>query len=150
MFSFNFWQKWLFCFGLYLVVFGVALSFFGQSTLMDYIFNKQIDPTFWGANELPESAERFQAWIYGVLGAVISGWGIFISFIAYFPFKAKEKWAWNCICFGFGLWFLIDTTISIHYQVGFNVVINITFLMFILLPLVFTRKYFNKSDTNSA
>ena len=144
--SFSFWQKWLFGFGIYLIVFGLLLSFFSHSNLMNYIFNNQIDPAFWGLEELPENAERFQAWIYGVLGAVISGWGIFISFIAYYPFKAKEKWAWNCIGAGFIVWFLIDTAISLNYNVGFNVIINITFLLFILLPLLFTRKHFIKRN----
>lgn len=142
--SFNFWQKWLFGFGLYLIAFGLVLSFFGHSTLMNFIFNDQIDPAFWGLKGLPENAERFQAWIYGILGAVISGWGIFISFIAYYPFKAKEQWAWNCICVGFIVWFTIDTVISVHYHVSFNVFINVAFLLSILLPLLFTRKYFIK------
>lgn len=148
--SFNFWQKWLFSFGIYLIVFGLLLSFFSHSTLMNYLFNNQINPAFWGLTELPEDAKRFQAWIYGVLGATISGWGVFISFIAYYPFKAKEPWAWNCIGTGFIIWFVIDTTISVYYNVGFNVFINVTFLLFMLLPLIFTRKHFIKKNTSNA
>ncbi len=148
--SFSFWQKWLFGFGLYLIVFGLVLSFFSHTTLMDYVFNNQIDPVFWGLAELPENAEKFQAWIYGVLGAVISGWGVVISFIAYYPFKAKERWAWNCIGSGFIFWFVIDTVISIYYHAGFNVFINITFLLFVLLPLFFTRKHFIKKNADNA
>ena len=141
MCTFNFWQKWLFGFGVYLILFGLILTFFSQSTLMNYIFNNQIDPTFWSTS-LPESAKKFQAWIYGVLGAVICGWGIFLSFIAHYPFKAKEPWSWYCIGVGFVVWFLVDTFITIYYQVGFNVIVNITFLLFVLLPLIFTKKYF--------
>ena len=115
---------------------------------MNYLFNNQIDPVFWGLTELPENSKRFQAWVYGVLGAMICGWGIFVSFIAYYPFKAKQKWAWECIGAGFIVWFVIDTVISIYYQVGFNLVINIAFLLFVLLPLLFTRKYFVKKDAN--
>lgn len=148
--SFSFWQKWLFCFGLYLIAFGLVLSFFSHSTLMNFVFNNQIDPAFWGIAELPENTERFQDWIYGVLGAVISGWGIFISFIAYYPFRAKEPWAWTCIGVGFIVWFVIDTVISAYYHAGFNVLINIIFLLFALLPLLFTRKYFIKRNTNNA
>lgn len=144
--SFNFWQKWLFCFGLYLIAFGIILAFFGQSTLLNYIFHNQIDPVFWALGELPDNAKSFQAWIYGVLGSVISGWGIFLSVVAYYPFKAKELWAWNCIAAVFIVWFVIDTAISIYYQVGFNVIVNITFLLFVLLPLIFTRKHFTTSS----
>jgi hypothetical protein len=73
--NFNFWQKWLLIIGIYLVVFGLFLTFFSQSSLMDFLFNKQIDPIFWVNAELPENAWKFQGWIYGVLGAVIAGWG---------------------------------------------------------------------------
>ncbi len=140
----------MFGFGLYLITFGLILSFFSHSTLMNFVFNSQIDPAFWGLAELSENTEKFQAWVYGVLGAVISGWGIFISFIAYYPFKAKEQWAWNCIATGFIVWFVIDTVISVRFHVGFNVFINIVFLLFVLLPLLFTRKHFIKRNVNNA
>ena len=148
--SFSFWRKWLFGFGLYLVAFGIMLSFFSHSTLMNYVFNNQIDPTFWGATELPESAKIFQAWVYGVLGAVISGWGVFISYIAYYPFKEKELWAWNCIAVSFAVWFVIDTAISINHNVGFNVLINVVFFLSALLPLLFTRRHFVKRNAINA
>ncbi len=148
--SFNFWQKWLLVFGLYLVFFGFLLSFFSDSILMDYLFNNQINPEFWGLNELPEKVIKFQAWIYAVLGSVIVGWGILISFIAYYPFKAKQKWAWNCIAFGFVTWFLIDSVMSVYFQIYFNLFVNLVFLLLVLLPLIFTRKYFvNKEFTSS-
>ena len=140
--SFGFWQKWLFNFGLYLIAFGFVLAFFSRSALLDFVFNNQIDPAFWDSTELPENAERFRAWIYGVLGAVIDGWGIFVSFIVYYTFNTKERWAWNCIATGFVVWFIIDTIISVYYGVGFNVFINIAFILFVSLPLLFTRKYF--------
>lgn len=83
--------------------------------------------------------------IYGVWDAVIFGWGIFIAFIAYYPFKAKERWAWYCIASVFVVWFVIDTVVSVYYRVGFNVSINITLLWFALLPLILTRKHFRES-----
>ncbi len=140
--SFDFWQKWLFGFGLYLVVFGLVLAIFGHSALMDRVLNAHIDPVFWGAEPLPESAERFQAWVYGVLGSVVAGWGMFVSFIAHYPFKARERWAWNCIAAVFATWFVVDTTISIYWSVDVNVLINLVFLAFVSLPLGFTRRHF--------
>jgi len=129
--SFSFWRKWLFGFGLYLITFGLILSFFSHSTLMNFVFNSQIDPAFWGLAELSENTEKFQAWVYGVLGAVISGWGIFISFIAYYPFKAKEQWAWNCIATGFIVWFeLIRLFLSAFMLVSMCLSILFSFYLF--------------------
>lgn len=140
--GFSFWQKWLFSFGLYLVAFGTVLALFSHSALINVIFNNQINPSFWASGAMPENAIKFQAWVYGVLGATIAGWGIFIAFIAHYPFKAKEPWAWQCIAIGFALWFTIDTLVSVYYQVGFNVLVNLVFIIFILLPLIFTKKHF--------
>lgn len=142
MCNFNFWQKWLFFVGIYLAVFGLVLAFFNQTYVMDFVFNNQINSVFWSANAVPENIIPFQSWVYGVLGATVAGWGIFIAFLAYYPFKAREKWAWNCIAAGISIWFIFDTSISAFYDVTFNVVFNVVLLIFIGLPLLFTRKYF--------
>lgn len=142
MCNFNFWQKWLFFVGIYLAMFGLMLAFFNQTYVMDFVFNNQINSVFWSASAIPENIFPFQSWVYGVLGATVAGWGIFIAFLAYYPFKAREKWAWNCIAAGISIWFISDTSISAFYDVTFNVVFNVVLLIFIGLPLLFTRKFF--------
>jgi hypothetical protein len=146
MTSINFWQKWLFFFGIYLSIFGIVLAFFSNTDFMNFIFNHQIDPVFWGDVNLSDTAVDFRSWIYGVLGAVISGWGVIIAYIAHYPFKDKKKWAWNCILFSALVWFIPDTIISIQYEVGFNILFNILLLLFMLLPLFFTYNQFHKTQ----
>ena len=141
--QFNFWQKWLFVYGLSLIGFGFVLSFFSPSVLMNSVFNNQIDPVFWGTVDLTDNALRFRTWIYGVLGAVISGWGVFLTFLAYYPFRKKEPWVWGCIGAGFSVWFIIDSVISAHYHVGFNLIVNAALFLLVALPLFFTRKHFH-------
>lgn len=140
--NFNFWQKGLLSVGIYLVLFGLFLTFFSQSNLMDLLFNKQIDPNFWVNAELPENALKFQGWIYGVLGAVLAGWGTLISFLAFYPFKTRERWALNGLVLAIAIWYISDTTISVMYGVIFNVIFNTIMLFFLATPLVFTRKFF--------
>lgn len=142
--SFNFWQKCLVAVGWCLAAFGLFLTLFNQSTLMDFMFNEQIDPVFWQADALPQSTKQFQAWIYGVLGAVIAGWGTSIAFVAHYAFKQREKWAWNCIASGVIVWYVADTAISAFYSVTFNVVFNTITLVLLALPLWCTRKHFSK------
>ena len=141
---FFFWRKWLFVVSIIFVVFGLALAFFNQSPFFDFLFNNQINPTFWGSSSVPHDAELFQQWVYGVLRAMLSGWGIFMAFIAYYPFRAKEKWSWNCIALGVAVWFIVDTAISLYFKVGFNALFNTLFLISIGLPLLFTRKQFDR------
>jgi len=77
-----------------------------------------------------------------VLGAVIASWGILIVFIAWFPFRSREKWAWNAIAVALISWFVVDTACSFYYNVTANAVFNLfTFTLF-ALPLIFTWKHF--------
>lgn len=139
---FEFWQKWLLSVGILLILFGLAMAFFNQSPVFDLLFNRQIDPLFWAGGVLPTQAQAFQRWIYGVLGATIAGWGVFAAFVAQHPFRKREKWAWNCTALGVGLWFLVDTGLSLNSGVGFNAAFNTILLILIFLPLWFTRADF--------
>ena len=73
---------------------------------------------------------------------MIASWGVLIAFIAYYPFKLREKWAWNAISISVLFWFVVDTTCSLYYDVVINAVFNLFTLVLFALPLLITRKYF--------
>lgn len=102
------------------------------------------------ATALDEATRSFQRWNYGVLGAAMASWGIFVAFIARYPFRSRERWAWNGLLVGLLVWFLVDTLITLKYQVYFNVILNVGLLVLILVPLVLTRKEMTQSrkETN--
>ncbi len=139
MSRFQFWQRWLLIVGIGITVFGVLMAFLSGTPLFD-LFNHQIDPAFWGTNPVSDSAREFRQWVYGVWGATIAGWGMFVLFIAHYPFKRQEPWAWNCLIYGLVLWFVLDTALSISYRVWFNVIFNIALLVLALLPVLSTRR----------
>ena len=138
----DFWQKWLLVLGIAMVPLGLLLAFFSQTTVAGIDFNQYINPAFWGTAALPAESILFQRWIYGVLGAVMAGWGVFIAFIAYYPFQRREKWSWNCLLIGFLVWFLPDTAISIYFKVHMNALINTCLFTLAILPLVAAKKHF--------
>jgi len=139
--NFSFWQRWLLIVGILISVFGMFTALLSGTPLFDS-FNGQIDPVFWGTRAVEESARAFQQWIYGVWGATIAGWGIFVIFVAHYPFRNKEKWSWNCLVAGMLVWFVLDTSLSIFHKVYFNVAFNVAVFVAVLLPLVFSRRYF--------
>ncbi len=139
---FSFWQKGLFVIGIVVSVLGVWIALFNGTALFDLVFNRQIDPVFWGAGGPCRDARSFQQWIYGVLGATVASWGIALAFVAHYPFKKKEKWAWNSVLIGLLLWYVIDTPVSAYYKVYFNVLFNTVVFVVALLPLVFTKRHF--------
>lgn len=142
MFSFGFWQKWLLAVSVYLVLFGLTLALFPQACFMDTAFNSNIDPVFWKDGAIPSQTKIFQAWIYGVLGAVVMGWGLLMAFVTYYPFRSQEKWAWNAMAIGICAWFVVDTGLSAYHQAYFNIFNNTVTLILIGLPLIFTRRHF--------
>ena len=143
MTNFSFWQRWLFVVGIAVSVFGLFMAFFCGTPLFE-AFNRQIDPAFWGTNVVENSAREFQKWAYGVWGATIAGWGISVTFMAHYPFRNKEKWAWNCLVMGMLVWFVLDTSLSVYYKVYFNAAFNTVLLILTMLPVILTRKYFAK------
>ncbi len=140
--NFAFWQKWLFVVSVFISIFGVLMAFLNGTPIFE-LFNRQIDPAFWGTNPVEANARAFQQWVYGVWGATIAGWGIFFAFIAHYPFRHKEKWAWNCLAAGLMVWFVLDTSLSIYYRVYFNAVFNTLLLILVALPLLGTRNGFS-------
>ena len=117
--TFNFWQRWLLFVGIIVSIFGLFISFFSGTALFA-LFDSLINPAFWGTVTIPGDAKAFQRWIYGAWGATVAGWGIFIIFIAEYPFKKKEKWSWHCLWSGLLLWFIVDSGFSAYFRVYFN------------------------------
>ena len=139
--KFSFWQRWLFVVGLGIAAFGILMAFLSGTPIFD-LFNRQIDPAFWTSGSSLESIRPFQQWIYGIWGATIAGWGVFVTFVAHYPFRNKEKWAWNCLVVGILVWFVLDTALSAFHKVYFNVAFNTALLILAGLPAIFTKKEF--------
>lgn len=139
---FTFWQRWLVAAGVVITAFGAFIVFFSQTGLFEAVFDNQIDPVFWD-DDLPPGVADFQRWVYGVLGATVAGWGVFIAFIAQHPFRRRERWAWTCLLAGMLVWFALDSFISLTSGVYFNALaVNVPLLLVVLVPLWFTRQDF--------
>jgi hypothetical protein len=139
--SFQFWQRWLLAWSAYIIVFGLGMALLNRAPFFD-LFNRQIDPAFWGSQPLPAQALAFRGWAYGVMGATMAGWGVFFAWLAHSPFRRRERWAWSCTGLGLLVWYVPDTAISLAYGVVFNAIFNSVFLVLIGLPLIFTRRDF--------
>ena len=146
--TFSFWQKWMVVVGLYHVVFGLLLAFFHQTALMDVLLGQYLDPVFWHDQGISQAAVHYKNFSSAVLGALVASWGMLIAFIANYPFKFREKWAWQSIAAAVTLWFIVDTGFSLYYRVSINAVFNLLTLALFLLPLLFTWKDFFRRPDN--
>lgn len=146
--QFFFWQRFLFIVGLVYVFFGLALSLLNGAPVFD-VFHRQVDPVFWANGSILRDAIPFRSWIYSTAGATMTSWGVFLAFIAYFPLKRKEKWAWNCLLVANLTWYLIDAGMSLVYNVQFNVVFSTVSVLLIFVPLFFLRKEIFSGDAQA-
>lgn len=136
--SFLFWQRWLLTLAIAFVFLGIIMTL----PLGVNLFDGLINPVFWKDGAMPNNIHAFKAFIYGVLGASMAGWGILFAFIVYYPFQQKERWAWNALAAGFTLWFIFGMYVSLRAGVYANVIGDIAFFVMVMMPLFFTRKEF--------
>lgn len=141
---FLFWQRWLMTAIAFIIVGGILMPLLTSARLFT-LFDNLVNPIFWPSGDVSASAVSFQQWIYGLLGAVMAGWGISMAFLAYYPFRRKEKWAWSALASSLLIWYVGDTAVSLLFGVNFNAVVNTVILALFLLPLFFTRANFSQA-----
>ena len=141
---FGLWVSWLKAVGFLLIIFGILMALL-NSTGFFALFNREIDPVFWGEPLTDERAIGFRTWVYGAWGSTIAGWGISLLFIVYNAFARRERWAWYAISGGLVVWYVLDTGLSAYFGVNFNVAFNSLILVIAAIPLVATLKTFNAS-----
>lgn len=135
--GFNFWLRWLKIVGFLLVLFGIFMGLFNASPFFA-LFNDNIDPVFWGGDPLVRGTQDFRTWVYGAWGATIAGWGVSLLFLIYNAYEKRARWAWFAIALGLGIWYVLDTGVSIIFRVHFNVVFNSLILLAVVIPLAGT------------
>ena len=143
--SLSVWQRWLFIFSLIVIVSGLGMALLNRTPLFT-VFDSQVNPVSWRTDSLPAGVNEFQGWIYGVLSVTLAGWGLFLALIARYSFRNRERWDWNALLLGLSLWYVTDTIISLFFSVVFNAVFNTSIFILALLPLLFTRREFQKSQ----
>ena len=136
------WRTWLVGVGVGLTAFGVAMALASGTVLFEPLYHL-IDPAFWQAGPPDPGSVSFRAWAFGAWGATIAGWGVVIALLARDAFGRPERWAWWALAVGTGLWFVLDTVISIMHGVWFNVAINVVVSALVAVPLVATRSAAN-------
>lgn len=138
---FDFYRKWLVALEVLLVVFGVAMALGSGTPLLRPLLGL-VDPAFWPHGSVEPATADFRAWVYGVWGATIAGWGVAVVFVASQAFARREAWAWHAIALGTAFWFVLDTGISLAHGVVVNAAFNVVVVALVAVPLAGTRRSF--------
>jgi hypothetical protein len=133
---FELFRIWLIVVALGMAVAGTLMALLGGTRLFAGV-DRLIDPAFW--KKAPDAAvHNYKAWIYGVLGGTMAGWGLTVAILVAGAFSTRQAWAWWSVAAGVGLWFVLDTAQSLRYRVYANAFVNTALLVTLAIPLAFT------------
>ena len=138
--SFRFWQQWLFWGCVSAAGLGLVLAFF--DTRLVPFFAEAVNQSVWGGPSMPADVVTYHRFVHAVLGATVTSWAVILAFVVHVPFRAREPWAWWCVCAALIVWFPLDTGMSLYWGVWPNAALNLGAFGAIALPLVFTRRAF--------
>ena len=138
----SFWTKYLEYISIFFVMIGLMWALIGSFDPFG-IYDSMMAKSFFGNEELNADVKRVLSFILAPFGATSAGYFILQYFISKNAFAEKKKWAYNSIASAFIFWFVVDSVMSAIHGAFFNIAIaNITTLLFMLPPLIFTRKNF--------
>ncbi len=131
------WHRWLL-----IVVIAVGTYAVGLVVAGGFVGSALFDPLGFGpesgdiADGTPTDYVRF---IFAVLGAVIVGWMATLAAIVRGPLRRGEPWAWWAVAASVGVWFTLDTGISIALGFVSHGAFNLVFLAALAVPLIGLR-----------
>lgn len=140
---FEFWAAWLFWACVGTAALGVVLVFF-DTRLLPWLPGA-VNQAVWQTDTMPADVVTYHRFMHAVLGSTIVSWAAVLAIIARHPFRRREPWAWWTIVIGLVVWFSLDTTMSLYFGVWPNAVFNASAVLFVGIPLVFTRSAFRKA-----
>lgn len=137
----KFWLGWLKITMWMVVIAGIFLALFSEYFFTEFV-NGKLNKVFFSGIPPVHQVELLKKWMLGLAGAVMIGWGLSMQFVVSIPFKQGEQWAWRAIFYPVLAWYIIDSSISAYFGVGFNVLINSILFLQIVAPLLFLRSQF--------
>jgi hypothetical protein len=131
-FSKTWWWRGLVFAIAFTVLFGLAMVYLPAPT--QWYFNSLI----FARADSPFDADstRYIVFSFGIIGAVIAGWGVALLGLVWVPIRRGERWALTAFTASFALWFLVDSIFSITSGYWQNAVSNLAFLVLFAVPLV--------------
>jgi hypothetical protein len=142
----TFWTAWLMVVSFTMAAFGVLMVLFNQTALFAGLLG-EIQRAFSLPGDASAGLVQFQAWVYGVWGATVAGFGVLAAVVGGNAFARRERWARDALAGALALWYVLDTAASLASRVWVNAAFNTIVLAGFVLPLAFTWSHFVKRST---
>ncbi len=131
----HFWLNWLLgaLVGTALMGLGFVLLPLQTQSFFDWMMFAGAAPA------MSAEAQSYVHFVYGVLGAVLFGWGSMMAMLTHGPLRRGEPMAWRILALPFLGWYVVDTLHSLTTGYWQNAVFNTVFLAAIAPPLIALR-----------
>lgn len=136
-----FWQRWLLVVTVGVVLFGLAFMLLPD--LMQQVFNLLLFGAADADGRFDATTVDYLEFVYGVLGAVMIGWGASLLLIVMGPFRRGEREGWNMLAVSLGVWYVVDSAFSVYSGFAANAALNTVFFVLYLIPLAATYRQFH-------
>lgn len=139
--KFDFWCKCLSAFAIFCMIFGLSVALLINTPLFVLWNGPAMNLFFDGLT--PEDLPRYRQFLGGIIGGAILAWAVLQFYIIKYPFRNREKWAWNATGVAVVLWFSLDSAVCAYLGAWFNILLfNVPTILAIGIPLLATRKEF--------
>lgn len=138
----TFWWRWLMAVTIGTVLFGLSMIFLPD--LVQDGFNLLLFSEVDAGGRFDAFTADYIQFVYGVLGAVMVGWGILIGLIVVGPFRRGEREAWNQLAISLSVWFVVDSAYSLYSGYPGNAALNTVFFILFAVPLAATYRQFHR------
>ena len=138
------WWRWLVAVTAGVMAFSLALVLLPAPT--QWFFNWLV---FSGARSnasFSPEANRYIAFVYGVVGAVMFGWMAALLVLVLGPYRRGERAGWGALASSVGAWFVVDTTFSLASGFWENALFNLVFFVLFAVPLAASYRAFHPLD----
>lgn len=138
MMSISLAKRWLQTLAIIHIIGGLLLPVMVYTPLAAPYF-EHLQAAFTNSNPQPLQ------FLIGVFGPTVASWGLLFFYAIEKAFESQTGKDWWVLVSAALVWAVLDTVFSIINNVFAHLYLNGGVLMLFLLPLVLTRKHFNKT-----
>ncbi len=142
-----FWSRWIKAVSFFLMVYGLAMIFVPETmnrTLVGALLYNNNVVLRDALASVAEPDLTFIKVLGGLLGTVTVGWSIQMAWIAHYPFRNGETWAWNALLLSLSAWAILEFYFKLTDDItGLGLFAHFGLLVIMGIPLLATYRYFH-------
>lgn len=132
---------------VFVIGFGILAAMSAYPPL-DGLMRIFMDLAFWPIDGAPQLASPETRLLFAIMGGIMAGFGTLLWLIASRLYPREPRLARMMIMTSIGTWFVIDGIASAIAGAPFNAILNISFLLIFVIPLILAGRTQGNSEAS--